>query len=61
MVMRIGVPKRRIVEDLERSREAINRALSIIEERMAKNEFAQAYEAIAADAMENIKSKRLQK
>ncbi|RFC63633.1 hypothetical protein DYI37_11555 [Fulvimarina endophytica] len=51
LVHRLGAPKQRVARELARSREAVNRALKIIDERMTKPEFATAYEAMADHAL----------
>lgn len=51
LVRRLGAPKQRVARELARSREAVNRALKIVDERMAKPEFATAYEAMADHAL----------
>lgn len=49
-VNRFAVQKRRIAIELERSREAINRALRTVDERLAHDAFADRYEAMAERA-----------
>ena len=49
-VNRFAVQKRRIAIELERSREAINRALRTVDERLAHDAFAGRYEAMAERA-----------
>ena len=49
-VNRFAVQKRRIAIELERSREAINRALRTVDERLAHDAFANRYEAMAERA-----------
>ena len=51
VVRRLGAPKQRVARELARSREAVNRALKIVDERLAKPEFATAYEAMAEHAL----------
>lgn len=43
---RFDVPKRRIAMELVRSRAAVNRALEIVDGRLAHEDFAQCYELI---------------
>lgn len=52
MVTQFSWPKRRVVEEEGRSREAINRALRTIDERLGSQRFAAHYETIAARASE---------
>lgn len=57
LVRHFDVPKRRVVELQERSREAVNRALRTVDERLSSPLFAQAYERISAEADELYSSK----
>lgn len=50
LVQRFDVPKRAIVQELERSRDAVNRALRTVDERLQYPEFHDAYEAMAESA-----------
>ncbi|MFB2553376.1 hypothetical protein [Ensifer soli] len=50
MIRDFGWPKRRVVEVEARSREAINRALRTIDERMLTPRFAAHYQAMKARA-----------
>ena len=47
MVRVFMIPKRRVVEHQERSREAVNRALRTIDERLQSPRFANHYRCIA--------------
>ncbi|MEO9612603.1 MAG: hypothetical protein ABJG86_09880 [Nitratireductor sp.] len=51
MVGQFGLPKRRVVEMQHRSREAINRALATIDNRLCEPAFETHYRAIAARAL----------
>lgn len=50
MVSRFGLPKRRVVAMQERSREAINRALATIDNRLCEPAFERHYRHIAGRA-----------
>ncbi len=50
MNSRFAVPKRRIAAELERSRESIARAIRTVDDRLARPEFAETYEAMAGQA-----------
>jgi hypothetical protein len=50
MIREFGWPKRRVVEMEDRSREAVNRALRTIDERIANERFAQHYQTMAERA-----------
>lgn len=52
LIVRFEVPKRRVVELQERSREAVNRALRTVEERLSEPLFARTYERISVQACE---------
>lgn len=52
LIRRFDVPKRRVVELQERSREAVNRALRTVDDRLSSPLFAQAYERMSAGARE---------
>lgn len=55
MVTQFHVPKRHIAEETQRSREAINRALETVSNRLVSEEFAASYDAMAARAMAILK------
>lgn len=50
LVTRFDVPKRAVAEELERSREAVNRALRTIDDRLQYPDFQDAYSAMAEGA-----------
>lgn len=50
MVRQFNLPKRRVVEMQQRSREAVNRALRTIDERLVDRPFASSYGAMAERA-----------
>lgn len=50
MVRQFNTPKRRIAEELQRSREAVNRALETVEARLVSDEFAASYDEMAERA-----------
>lgn len=50
LVQHFDVPKRAVAEELERSRDAVNRALRTIDERLQYPEFQDAYDAMAESA-----------
>lgn len=50
MVHTFGIPKRRVVEHQERSREAVNRALRTIDTRLSSPRFEAHYRRIEAAA-----------
>lgn len=50
MVHRYGVPKRKIVAELQRTRDAMIRAMRNVEDRLLNDEFAQAYESMGRRA-----------
>jgi hypothetical protein len=52
LICRFHVPKRRVVEMQARSREAVNRALRTVEERLSITPFSAAYARMAAAAHE---------
>lgn len=52
MVHHFDIPKRRVVELHERSREAVNRALRNIDLRLNQSLFADAYQRMTAEARE---------
>jgi len=47
LIEHFDIPKRAVAEELERSRDAVNRALRTIDERLQYPEFQDAYEAMA--------------
>ena len=49
------IPRRRIALELERSREAILRAMNTVDERMLNEQFAENYEAMKQVAHETLK------
>lgn len=49
---RFFVAKKELARELARSREAINRAVRTVDERLAQPEFADSYEAMSAAAKE---------
>lgn len=51
MVGKFGLPKRRVVEMQQRSREAINRALLTVDNRLCEPAFETHYRTIAAQAL----------
>lgn len=50
LIARFDVPKRRLAKTLGRSRDALNRAIDTIDERLFEPAFAAHYERIAATA-----------
>lgn len=54
MVRVFHIPKRRVVEHQERSREAVNRALRTIDERLQSPRFANHYRRIAEAARASL-------
>jgi hypothetical protein len=52
MVSQFGLPKRRVVEMQERSREAINRALATVDARLGEPRFAAHYRCMASRAVD---------
>jgi len=54
MVAQFNLPKRRVVEMQQRSREAINRALATIDDRLLTPQFEAHYRRIAEQAHELV-------
>lgn len=54
LVQHFDVPKRAVAQELERSREAVNRALRTIDERLQYPEFQDAYSAMAESAQASL-------
>lgn len=52
MIARFDIPKRRVDVDLRRSREAIHRAMRVVDERLDSPEFEAHYRKMAAHAEE---------
>ena len=52
MIARFDIPKRRVDVDLRRSRDAIHRAMRVVDERLEAPEFETHYRKMAAHAEE---------
>lgn len=50
LVEHFDIPKRAVAQELERSRDAVNRALRTVDERLQYPDFHDAYEAMAQSA-----------
>lgn len=57
MAHRFNVPKRRIAQELVRSRAAVNRALEIVDGRLDHEDFANCYELIVHKASDALAEK----
>ena len=57
MINRFDVPRRRLSIELERSREAVLRAMRTVDERLLNEDFASSYEAMAEIADQSINDK----
>lgn len=58
LVYQFEIPKRRISNELRRSRDGVQRALQTVQTRLANPEFHEAYEAMASIAGETIINSR---
>lgn len=58
LISRFGLPKRRVVEMQQRSREAINRALATVDARLEAPEFASHYRALADRARDLVEAQK---
>lgn len=57
VINRFDVPRRRLVEELERSREAVLRAMRTVDERMLNEDFSDSYETMAEIASKTLKDR----